>query len=155
MDPLPEAVSIMRDRGVDDARLGDLSSLRDERFDTLVMLMHGLGIVGNIHGLGVLLETAQTLLHPGGRLICDSADLSVVLADEAPEILDARSRADRYLGEVEFQLSYRDVDGPSYPWLFVDPATLECLGGAAGYRVRIVHRGDRGSYLALLESAST
>lgn len=151
VDPLPEAVAIMRDRGVDDPRLGDLGSATGERFDTIVMLMHGVGIVGDIHGLGVLLETAHQLLEPGGRLIFDSADLSAVLEDEAPELLDERNRAGRYVGEVEFQLSYRDMVGPPYPWLFVDPTTLACLGGAAGFRIEIVRRGGRGSYLALLE----
>lgn len=155
VDPLPEAVSIMRDRGVEDPRLGVLDSVAGERFDTVVMLMHGVGIVGDIHGLGVLLETAYQLLEPGGRLVCDSADLSAVLKDEAPELLDATNRTGRYLGEVEFQLGYRGMIGPPYPWLFVDPTTLACLGSAAGFQVQIVRRGDRGSYLALLESAAT
>jgi SAM-dependent methyltransferase len=155
VDPLPEAVSIMRDRGVDDPRLGDLGSVTGERFDTIVMLMHGVGIAGDIHGLGVLFETAHQLLEPGGRLVFDSADLLAVLENEAPELLDERNRSGRYVGEVEFQLSYRDMVGPAYPWLFVDPTTLACLGGAAGFRIEIVRRGERGSYLALLEPVAT
>jgi SAM-dependent methyltransferase len=151
VDPLPEAVAIMRERGVEDARLGDLDSVRGERFDTIVMLMHGIGIAGDLHGLGRLLERLPELLAPGGRLVCDSADLSSVLRDEAPDLLLELERPDRYVGEVEFRLRYGGVEGEPYPWLFLEPSTLAYLGGAAGFRVEIADHGERGSYLALLE----
>jgi len=150
VDPLPEAVEIMRDRGVVDPRLGDLSAVRGERFDTVLMLMHGLGVVGNLHGLGRLFEELPKLLNPGGRLVCDSADLAAVLGDESPEVLDELLRPDTYLGEVAFILRYRSLEGPRYPWLFVDPETLEIIANAAGLAVEISAEGERGSYVAVI-----
>jgi SAM-dependent methyltransferase len=155
VDPLPEAVAIMTERGVRDARCGGLETVQNERFDTVLALMHGLGVVGTLRGLGRLLEDVTSLLEPGGRLVGDSADLNAVLADEAPELAAELGSPDRYLGEVEFRLRYRGSDGSPYPWLFVDPATLDLLGTAAGFRVRIDRRGDRGAYLALLETTAT
>jgi SAM-dependent methyltransferase len=155
VDPLSEAVAIMTERGVRDARRGGLDTVSGERFDTVLALMHGLGIIGDLHGLGRLLHDLPGLLEPGGRLIGDSADLSAVLADEAPELAAELSTPDRYLGEVEFRLRYRGREGAPYPWLFVDPATLELLGQAAGTQVHIDRHGDRGSYLAVLEPIST
>ena len=154
VDPLPEAVEIMSDRGVADARQGDLSVVAEERFDTVLMLMHGLGVVGNLHGLGRLLETMPTLLNPGGRLVCDSADLAVVLGDESPELLTELLRPDAYLGEVEFSLRYLGLVGPRYPWVFVDPQTLGIIADAAGFAVSIVAHGERGSFVAVLTAAS-
>ena len=115
VDPLPEAVEIMRDRGVVDARQGDLSAVLEERFDTVLMLMHGLGVVGDLHGLGRLFEELPKVLNPGGRLVCDSADLAAVLGDESPETLDELLSPDAYLGEVEFGLRYRIPRRPALP----------------------------------------
>ncbi len=150
VDLLPEAVEIMRDRGVADARQGDLSLVVGERFDTVLMLMHGLGVVGDLHGLGRLFEELPKVLNPGGRLVCDSADLAAVLGVESPETLDDLLRPDSYLGEVEFSLRYGNLAGPRYPWLFVDPETLEIIAGAAGLAVEIAAEGERGSYLAVV-----
>jgi hypothetical protein len=33
-------------------------------------------------------------------------------------------------GEVKFNLRYGSLQGPSYPWLFVDPKTLEIIARA-------------------------
>jgi SAM-dependent methyltransferase len=150
VDILPEAVAIMRERGVRDPRCGGLESVRGETFDTILMLMHGLGAVGDIRGLGHLLEQLPGLLAPGGALICDSADLATVLQDEAPELLDELTDRDGYLGEVEFALSYGGTRAPSYPWLFIAPDQLEILASAAGFSTEIVARAERGSYLAKL-----
>ncbi len=153
VDPLPEAVEIMRDRGVADARRGDLGAVAGERFDTVLMLMNGLGVVGNLHGLGRLFEDLPRVLNPGGRLVCDSADLAAVLGDESPDILDELLRPDAYLGEVEFSLRYGSLEGPRYPWIFVDPNTLEIIANAAGLEVEITGRGGRGSYTAVVTVA--
>ena len=153
VDPLPEAVEIMRDRGVADARQGDLSTVRGERFDTVLMLMHGLGVVGDLHGLGRLFEELPQVLNPGGRLVCDSADLAAVLGDESPETLDELLSPDSYLGEVEFALRYGSLEGPRYRWIFVDPETLEIIANAAGLDVEISAEGERGSYVAVLTVA--
>ena len=91
VDVLPEAAKIMRDRGVVDARCGDIRAVWEDRFDTVIMLMHGIGVVGDIHGLGLLLERLPKILRPGGRLICDSADLAAALEQESPTLLEDRA----------------------------------------------------------------
>ena len=155
VDTLAEAAEIMRDRGVVDARHGDLGAVTGERFDTVLMLMHGLGVVGDLHGLGCLLEELPNHLNPGGRLVCDSADLAGVLREESPELLGELSSPKRYLGEVEFNLRYGSLEGPPYPWLFVDPETLKIIAQAAGFDVMITAGGERGSYVAVLTVAAT
>ena len=153
VDPLAEAVEIMRDRGISDVRRGDLSAVSGERFDTVLMLMNGLGVVGDLHGLGCLLEELPNHLNPGGRLVCDSADLAAVLSKESPELLGQLMSPDLYLGEVEFSLRYGSLEGPSYPWLFVDPETLGIIARAAGFDVMIACGGERGSFVAVLTIA--
>lgn len=154
VDPLAEAVEIMRDRGVVDARRGDLHSVAGEKFDTVLMLMHGLGIVGDLHGLGLLLEELPRYLSPGGRLVCDSADLAAALGEEAPEILAELLNRKHYFGEVEFRLSYGSVEGPPYPWIFVDPQALDIIAGAAGFDTTIAARGNHGAFVAVLTEST-
>ncbi len=154
VDPLAEAVEIMGERGVVDARVGDIRAVSGERFDTVLMLMHGLGVVGNLRGLGDLLENLPNHLNPGGRLVCDSADLAAVLRDESPELLEELSIADHYLGETKFSLRYGSLEGAEYPWLFVASEALEIIAGAAGFDTRIATTGERGSYVAELTAAT-
>ena len=58
--------------------------------------------------------------------------------------------AGRYYGEVEFRLSYGEVRGEPYPWLFVDAQRLQRHAEAAGFDFEIGAWGARGAYLAQL-----
>jgi hypothetical protein len=113
-------------------------------------MMHGIGLAGTLDGLTVLLEAAREVLRDDGQILCDSADLALVLPppDHPPERATAGVR--RYIGEVEFRLSYGNLEGRPYPWLFVDPRTLEAFGAAAGFAFELGARGGRGAYLARL-----
>ena len=51
---------------------------------------------------------------------------------------------------MEFRLTYGTLDGQPYPWLFVDPRTLEQFGGASGFDFAIGARGGRGAFVAVL-----
>jgi SAM-dependent methyltransferase len=150
VDLLDDAVQVMRERGVGDPRCGGLEAVAGERFDTVLMLMHGIGIVGSLDGLAAFLGASRDVLEAGGQIVCDSADLSLVVppGDEA-SLQPARSTP-RYRGEVEFRLSYRGLQGRPYPWLFVDPRTLERFAAASGFDFELGARGARGAYLARL-----
>jgi len=151
VDISPDAVAVMRDRGVRDARVGDVFDLAGERFDTVLMLMHGLGVVGTLANLDRFLRQLVGLLAADGQLIADSADLAAAVDDLAVE--DFTHAA--YPGEVEFQVTYRGLDGRAYPWLFVDPGTLAEAADAAGLTCDVLARGARGSYLARLTRRTT
>lgn len=146
VDISPEAVQVMRERGVADARCGDIFTFTG-RYDTILLLMHGIGVVGTIEGLRRFLARIPLLLNPGGLVLADSADLTTELlesarGDELP-VADALRAA-----EVEFQLCYRDMVGPSYPWLFVDVRTLEREAADAGLSSQVITLGERGGFLA-------
>ena len=124
LDVSPEAVEVMNDRGVADARCGDLDVVAGESFDTIILLMHGIGLVGTLKGLAEFLDRAQVHLEDGGQIVFDSADLGIVIPEQFEDgLADWRAGA-AYPGEVEYRLSYRDLEGEPYPWLFVDPVTL-------------------------------
>ena len=150
LDVLPDAVQVMKERGIRDARCGDLSAVEDEKFDTLLLLMHGIGVVGSLHGLAGFLEEAVDLLNQGGQIICDSADLATVMPALLDETPGAANGEVPYYGEVEFRLSFGGSEGEPYPWLFVDFPTLARFGRKAGFDCTNVARGARAAYLAHL-----
>lgn len=144
VDVSPDAVAVMRDRGVRDARVADVFDLVGERFDTVLMLMHGLGVVGTLAHLDLLLRRMHGLLTPDGQLLADSADLALAVGDFCGGEL-AEITSD---GEVEFQVTYGTLVGRPYPWLFVDPPTLGDVAKRTGFTCNVLARGARGSYLA-------
>jgi len=148
IDVAPEAVEVMRERGVTDARCGDFAAVKGERFDTIVLLMHGIGLVGTLEGLTSFFDGAQNHLDSDGRIIFDSADLGIVMPEQFEEGLAEWRSGGLYPGEVEYRLSYEKLEGEPYPWLFVDPVTLADHAQVAGLRSEVVARGARGSFLA-------
>jgi SAM-dependent methyltransferase len=150
VDVSPEAVEVMRERGVVDARCGGLEELAGERFDTIVLLMHGIGLVGTLGGLAHFFGEVRNHLEANGQIIFDSADLGLVMPEQFDEGICVWRTGGPYPGEVAYRLSYEGIEGEPYPWLFIDPVTLADQAEAADYRAEVVVRGERGSYLARL-----
>jgi len=148
IDVAPEAVDVMRERGVTDARCGDFAAVAGERFDTIVLLMHGIGLVGTLEGLSQFFAHAQNHLEENGRIIFDSANLGIVIPEQFDKGLEDWRSGGLYPGEVEYRLTYKDLEGEPYPWLFVDPVTLADRARTAGLSAEVVARGARGSFLA-------
>jgi SAM-dependent methyltransferase len=140
LDVSPEAVEVMRRRGVREVRCGDVFSFAGERFDTLLILMNGIGLVGTLEGLDRFLRDVPRLLTDGGQILLDSFDPGP--ADPAPP------RA--YAGEMRFQLEYRGVRGAFYDFLFLDFETLRGHAGRAGWRCESIWQEDEGHYLVRL-----
>ena len=147
IDISPLAVATMRERGVKDVREQDFFTL-DGQFDTILMLMNGIGIVGSLSRLPAFFMQLDTLLAPGGQVLCDSSDICYIFEDE-DGIIDLTG-IDGYYGELTYQMQYRNVKGEPFPWLFIDPETLAEQTAAHGYRCDIIARGTHYDYLARL-----
>lgn len=150
IDISPQAVAVMTARGAADARRTDVFDLRGERFDTLLMLMHGIGMVETLEGLDRFLRHARTLIAPDGRLAFDSLD--VRRTDDAQHLAyhEANRKAGRYFGEIRIRFEYKGRQGPTFGWLHVDAQTLADRAGKAGWRCRVVAEQEDGNYLAEL-----
>ena len=147
IDISPLAVETMRQRGVKDVREQDFFSL-DGQFDTILMLMNGIGIVGTLSRLPAFFMQVDHLLTSGGQLLCDSSDLCYLYEDE-DGIIDLTG-VEGYYGELSYQLQYKAVKGEPFPWLFIDPETLCEQAAAHGFHCDILMRGPHYDYLARL-----
>lgn len=145
IDIAPLSVETMRKRGVADAREQDFWTLDGEQFDTLLMLMNGIGIVGTLDQLPRFFRHIDTLLAPGGQLLLDSTDLSYLYEDEDGVV---RLPAEGYYGEVEYTMQYKRVKGAPFMWVYVDYDTLQRVAAECGWRAERIAEGEHYDYLA-------
>ena len=145
IDISPLAVATMRDRGVKEVLQQDFFTL-DGQYDTILMLMNGIGIVGSLSRLPAFFMQVDHLLTPGGQLLCDSSDICYIFEDE-DGIIDLTG-IEGYYGELNYQMQYKNVKGEEFPWLFIDPETLKEQALAHGFKVDVIARGSHYDYLA-------
>lgn len=128
----PLLCETMRSRGVKNVLLKDVYSLKNKKYDTILLLMNGAGVAQTLKGLENLLLHLKSLLNTGGKILADSSDLLYLFTDENGDTwIDVAS--DTYYGEMQYQLSYKNIEGKTFPWLFVDPETFLNIANLCGY----------------------
>ena len=150
LDICPQAVGIMCNRGVRNAVCSDVFSFRKGRFDTLLLMGHGIGMMETIGGLERFLNHARILLARDGQILLDSMDPAVANDPQNVTYHTTNRRAGRYLGEVRMRFEFRGLAGPYCGWLHVDPETLSNHATAAGWLSSIILREASRDYLAQL-----
>ena len=145
IDISPLSVETMKLRGVKEVKQQDFFEV-DECFDTILMLMNGIGIVGRLQRMPLFFRLLDRILAPGGQLLCDSSDICYVFENEDGEM--EFSEGDGYYGELTYQMQYDDVKGETFPWLYIDAETLRACAEACGYQVEVVQQGEHYDYLA-------
>ena len=64
------AVEYMKSIGLN-ARKMDFFDVKDEKYDTILMMMNGIGIAGTLSNLEKTLSHAKSLMNEGGKILCD------------------------------------------------------------------------------------
>ncbi|MNR33642.1 hypothetical protein D3C85_1513290 [compost metagenome] len=143
MDISASAVEIMKQRGLKQAIEGDILTYKDQKYDTLLFMMNGIGLTGSISGLKAFLNHVKGLLNPGGQLVFDSSDLSYLYED-----IPFPSKG--YYGEVSFRYEYKLIKGNWFKWIYIDQKTLTDLAKAIGWTTEIIFEDEQDQYLARL-----
>ncbi|MDO6391128.1 class I SAM-dependent methyltransferase [Pontibacter sp. BT731] len=142
------AAQAMRGRGIKQVLQQDILKLSGQRFDTLLLLMNGIGIAGDLEGLERFLEHAKTLLNPGGQILLESSDILYMFEEEDGSVLLDLSAG--YYGEVIYNMRYKTHQTGEFKWLFIDPAILEDYATTQGYTFEQLYEGEYGNFLARL-----
>ena len=152
IDISPLSVETMKERGVNKVLEQDFFTL-DGLFDTILMLMNGIGIVGTLESLPEFFKLLDKILAPEGQVLCDSSDISYVFETEDGiiELPDNMS----YYGEHSFQMQYKDTIGEPFDWLYIDADTLKEKAVRNGYAVEVVAEGEHYDYLARITKIQT
>lgn len=147
VDISPLSCETMKERGVANVECVNIFNQRfQERFDTLLLLMNGTGIAGKLSRLPQLLTRLKQLMNPGAQILIDSSDLRYVYEDENG-VLDVDLDG-AYYGEVDYQMTYRNIIGKSFDWLYADSVVLAECCRQCGLKCEILAQGNHYDYLA-------
>ncbi len=141
-------VEIMKKRGLNNVIHSDIFDYKEQKFDTLIMLMNGIGFTKNFDGLSVFLNKAKNMLNKGGQLILDSSDLLYLYTESDGSI--AINLNENYYGEVEYIIEYKGTKGKAFRWLYVDFGNLSLYAEQAGFSCEKIYEDEQSNYLARL-----
>ena len=148
IDISPLSVEVMKERGVDARQINLYDESFAERFDTILMLMNGTGIIGTLDNMPVFFERMRQLLKPDGSVLIDSSDLRYLFEEEDGSLMI--DLADDYYGLLDYQMQYKDVLGEPFDWLYVDFETLAFYAEENGFTAELLAEGEHYDYLARL-----
>ena len=145
IDISPYSVETMKERGVKKVFEQDFFTLKGQ-YDTILMLMNGIGIMGTLERMSVFFKLLDRILAPRGQVLCDSSDICYVYEtdDGIIELPDDME----YYGELSFQMQYKDTIGEPFDWLYIDADTLMMKAEENGYAVEVLAEGNHYDYLA-------
>ena len=148
IDISPNAIEACQLRGLKKAKVQDIMTLKNEKFDTILLLMNGTGIFGTLKETPLFLEKLKSLLNPSGQILIDSSDIIYMFDDD-----DDGGKwiiGNGYYGELTFTVSYKSEIEETFPWLYLDYNTLQNAAFANGLHCELVLEGGHYDYLAML-----
>jgi SAM-dependent methyltransferase len=143
LDLSPKCGQIMKASGVNNVLIGDIFQLDPEPFDTIIMLMNGVGLVGSVAGLRRFLGRMKSFVKPNGQLIFDSTDITYLYRDTALPM-------DKYYGQLSFRYEYKGEIDESFDWLYIDHSMLTKVSKEEGWMCQVIYEDGQDSYLARL-----
>ena len=142
------SVEVMIERGLDARNINFFDETFTEKFDTILLAMNGIGIVGKIDRLPLFFRSIKRLLAPGGQVLLDSSDISYVFMDDDGGMdIDL---AAGYYGEIDYKMRYKNITGTPFDWLYIDFDTLSMYAEEHGFICEKCIDGEHYDYLARL-----
>ncbi len=137
-------IKTVQERGVKKTVLIDFFDLHtDEKFDTLLLLMNGIGICEDIFGFPIFLDRAKKLLNPDGQIIFDSSDIAYMYEDDDfPK--------DKYYGEFVCAYGYRKQKTDWFSWLYLDFDSMQKIALEKGWKAEKIMEDEHFHYLTRL-----
>lgn len=135
-------------RGLKNTQVIDVLNIKNEKYDTILLLMNGTGIFETLERTSIYLQKLKSLLNPNGQILIDSSDI-IYMFDE-DEDGGKWIPSETYYGELTFTLQYKNETEAPFPWLYMDYNTLQNAAIANGLQCQLVLEGDHFDYLAQL-----
>jgi len=149
IDISSNAIEACELRGLKKAKVQDVMTLENEKFDTILLLMNGAGMCGRLKNIPSFLQKLKSLLNPGGQILMDSSDIIYMFDDDEDGGKWIPSNND-YYGEIVFNISYKGEKEKPFDWMFIDYNTLQNAAFANGLQCELIMKGEHYDYLAKL-----
>lgn len=149
IDISPNAIEACILRGIKDARVQDVMTLENEKYDTILLLMNGAGMCGKLKNIPKFLVKLKSLLNPGGQILLDSSDI-IYMFDDDEDGGKWIPSDNAYYGEVVFNIAYKGEKEKPFDWMYIDYNTLQNAAFANGLKPELILEGEHYDYLAKL-----
>lgn len=139
---------IMEERGLESIIEDDFYNHQGEKYDTILLLMNGVGIAGTNDKLPQFLNHCKSLLAKGGSIFIESSDIIYMFEDEEGAYnIDLNAG---YYGNMNYTVEF-DNDQENFDWLYAAYDILADVASICGLQIRKVMDGEHFNYLAELK----
>ena len=135
-------------RGIRKVVCQHLLDFKEEKYDTILLLMNGTGIFGKVELVNTYLNKLYDLLKDDGQILIDSTDLIYMYN----ELNGLDLPIEKYYGEVEFTVYYKGKKQKPFPWLFIDFKYFKSLANKSHLKAEKIQQVGS-AYLARLTKA--
>lgn len=147
LDQSALACSIMQQRGVKQVLHSNFFSLSLQTFDTILMLMNGIGIIGSVDNLPDFFAHAATILSPQGQIIVDSSDLRFLYElEDGSYSLPLHS----YYGDLCYTAEFNAYTSAPFPWTYIDFDTLSNAAYEHNWHCECIAQGEHHDFVVRL-----
>ncbi|MDM1379280.1 MAG: class I SAM-dependent methyltransferase [Myroides sp.] len=150
IDISPSSIEACKLRGIKNAEVLNLLDIKDEKFDTILLLMNGTGIFGRLVNTTKYLQHLKSLLNPGGQILIDSSDLIYMFDEDEDGGKWIPMENKDYYGELTFTVAYKGEEDEPLEWLYLDYNTLQNAAHSNGLNCDLITEGENCDYLAKL-----
>jgi len=134
-----DCIEVMKGLGIHQCLEDDLWK-HDLTYDTVLVMMNGLGLAGTLSKVPEFLTRCSALLKPGGQILIDSSDISYMYKEGV-------DKPDHYYGEVRYRYEYDDETGSWFDWVYVDQDTIKPIVAKLGLSLEIMMTDPLDQYL--------
>lgn len=150
LDDSEGAVFTAKSRGVYNVIHSNIYDYSGMKFDTILLLMNGIGIAGQLNEAHRLLNHLVGLLNPYGQILVDSSDIIYMFeVDDGGYWIPDNGK---YYGEVEFTMEYKGLKSDPFNWLYLDYSGLKQVAEQQNLSCELVCEGTHYDYLARLKT---
>jgi SAM-dependent methyltransferase len=149
LDSSPGAIEVSKLRGLKNTINENLLDFEGKTYNTILILMNGVGLAGTLNGLEKFFAKLKSLLKTDGQILLDSSDIIYMFENDEdggywiPEDVN-------YYGEISFSMEYKNKKSKPFPWLYVDYNTLQRAANYSNLSCELVMEGEHYDYLARL-----
>lgn len=141
-----KSAKVAQKRGVEKVINEDWRNLSLKNYDTVLVLMNGMGLAESPTELKTMFRKLKSFLSKSGTILIDSTDVTYAKADWP--MLDSE-----YFGKVQFELKYKGKT-QRFPWLFVDFETAVQTAKSVKLNVEVLERARNGHFILKLSKVS-
>ncbi len=148
IDISPNAIEACKLRGIKNAEIINILDVKNEKYDTILLLMNGTGIFGRLKNISQYLQHLSTLLTDEGQILIDSSDLIYMFDEDEDGGKWIPMENKEYYGELVFSVSYNGETEKAFDWLYLDYNTLQNAAFGNNLNCELIYEGENSDYLA-------